>query len=82
MTLNLLQCQIKQLDEYSYFSFTLKHLFTDKKELMMDFISKASEQCKELLNKSISMKRININAKNGQATIGRRILKAKKPGKE
>ena len=81
MTLNLLQCQIKLIDEYSYFASSIKVLLSTKQEIM-GMINKLPKESQEVLSMALNMKRVNINAKAGPTSIGRRIVKAKKPTKQ
>ena len=79
--LNGLQCQIKQVDEYSYFSYAIRAMLTNRKKEMDELIQGMTGETREMLKQAISMQRVNINMRNGLCSIARRIVKPKRPAK-
>ena len=79
MTLGTIFCQIKQIDEYNYFASVMRLLL--KKTDISSHIANLSKQNQDVLQKALYTKRVSVSMKNGLNSIGRRIIKPKRPAK-
>lgn len=78
MTLDLLQGQIKKIDEYEYFGKAIKHVHSLQPENTKALVSSLNEQQQTYLKNLMQSKRIPIQRKGVRTTVARRILKPKK----
>ena len=78
MTLDMLQGQIKKIDEYEYFSKTIKLIYSSNPEGTKALVALLAQQKQENLKAILQSKRVPIHRKGAQTTVARRILKPKK----